>query len=231
MKIHGLNKTTLLDYPEHVAATIFTGACNFRCPFCQNSGLVLQPELEPEIDQDELFSFLKKRYGILSGVCITGGEPTLQQDLEPFIRRIRTIGYQVKLDTNGYRPEIVNQLIQEKLLDYVAMDIKSSPENYAIACGLNSINIQKIKETVSILINGTLPYEFRTTVVKGLHTETDFYEIAEWLEGSSSYYLQAYRDSEQVLCPGYSSFSSIEMKHFLSIVTPKIPNAKLRGIE
>ena len=138
MKIHGFNKTTLLDYPEHLAATIFTGGCNFRCPFCHNGGLVLDPDSQPAISEEEVLKFLQKRRGILQGVCITGGEPTLQPDLENFVRKIKEMGYLVKLDTNGSRPEVLKSLLEKGLLDYVAMDIKASEENYARAAGVKS---------------------------------------------------------------------------------------------
>ena len=152
MKIHGLNKTTLLDYPEHVAATVFTGGCNFRCPFCHNGGLVLEPHKQPLILEEDVLSFLKKRKGVLSGVCITGGEPTLQKDLAEFIRKIKELGYLVKLDTNGYRPEMLEELFTEGLLDYVAMDIKTSLENYAVVSGVKNIDTDVIKESADILI-------------------------------------------------------------------------------
>ncbi len=231
MQIHGMNKTTLLDYPEHVAATLFTGGCNFRCPFCQNSGLVLSPQSEPTIPEDELFDFLRKRHGILSGVCITGGEPTLQPDLPDFLRRIRDLGYLIKLDTNGYRPDVLIALTEEGLIDYVAMDIKASLPHYETAAGIPKLDTVPIEESVAFLMKGSLPFEFRTTVVKGLHTAEDFEAIGPWLAGCPKYYLQSYKDSDAVLCPGYSSFSTEELNAFLQILKPYIPSASLRGVD
>lgn len=231
MKIHGLNKTTLLDYPERVAATIFTGNCNFRCPFCQNGSLVLNPDSEPLIPEEDIFSFLKKRAGILTGVCITGGEPTLQPDLPEFIEKIKKLGYYVKLDTNGYRPDIIQKLVQDKLIDSIAMDIKSSPENYHSATGIPSLDINPIKSSVSYIMEEHIPYEFRTTIVRELHSESDFISIRDWLTGASNYYLQSYKDSEQVLVQGFHAYSKEEIEQFQSILISKIPHTYLRGIE
>lgn len=231
MNIYGLNKTTLLDYPGHVAATIFTGGCSFRCPFCHNAELVLCPAGQPQIPEEEVMEFLKKRKGILEGVCITGGEPSISHNLEEFIRKIKDLGYLVKLDTNGYHPEVLWRLLGEGLINYVAMDIKSSREGYAAAAGLDKIDLARIEESTAMLRSGEIPYEFRTTVVKGLHTETDFESIGRWLEGSRAYYLQAYRDNENVMVPGYEAFDKITMEHFAEIARKYIDNTTLRGVE
>ena len=231
MKIYGLNKTTLLDYPGRVAATIFLGGCNFRCPFCQNSSLVLNPSSQPELSVTEVLSFLKKRQGILEGVCVTGGEPTLSPDLPEFLAEIRALGYPVKLDTNGTRPDLLKELAGEGLIQMAAVDIKACPANYPSLCGLLHPDLDAIKETVDFLINGTLDYEFRTTVVKELHSEQDFVAIGKWLSGAKAYYLQAYRDSEEVLQPGFSSFSYKELEHFRQILMRIIPLVELRGID
>ncbi|MBR5047348.1 MAG: anaerobic ribonucleoside-triphosphate reductase activating protein, partial [Eubacterium sp.] len=184
MKIHGINKLTLLDYPEHTACTIFSGGCNFRCPFCQNSALILHPDQEPVLDMDWLFSFLRKRRNVLQGVCITGGEPTIQKDLSSFIRSIRELGYKIKLDTNGYHPEVVESLLQDALLDAVAMDIKSSPQGYPLAAGLKEefFDFSRIDGSVKTLMDyeekhPDFYYEFRTTLVKGIHREEDMEQI------------------------------------------------------
>lgn len=203
MKIHGFQKTTLLDYPGHIAATVFTGGCNFRCPFCQNGSLVLLPESQPLIPVGDVLVHLRKRRGILEGVCITGGEPTLERDLREFILQCRELGYLVKLDTNGYRPEVLGQLLKEGILDYVAMDIKASPSNYGRATGCPGCDVGRIKESIRLLRTGGIPYEFRTTVVKGIHTVEEFEEIGRWLAGSPAYYLQAYRDSGDILGTEY----------------------------
>lgn len=231
MKIYGLNKTTLLDYPGRVAATIFLGGCNFRCPFCQNSSLVLTPDSQPEIPEEEVLSFLKKRKGILEGVCVTGGEPTLSPDLPELLKKIRELGYSIKLDTNGSRPQVLKDLAKQKLIQMTAVDIKACPDNYPSLCGLIRPDLDSIKETVDFLLHGSLDYEFRTTVVRELHTEQDFVEIGQWISGAKAYYLQAYRDSEEVLQPGFSSYSQEELMHFRNILKRTIPLVELRGID
>jgi len=228
MKLCGLQKTTLLDYPGHVAATIFLGGCNFRCPFCHNSGLI-GGDAEPLFSEEEILNFLIKRKGILEGVCITGGEPTISVELESFIQKIRGLGYLIKLDTNGYRPDALKRLITEGLLDYVAMDIKSGREHFKKAAGILDLKIRNVEESAAFLMEKRIPYEFRTTVVKGLHTMGDFVDIGKWLEGDSQYFLQNYVDSDQVLCPGYTSFSEFELQGFLKILKPFLPGAVLRG--
>lgn len=247
MLIHGMQKLTLLDYPEHLAAVLFTGCCNFRCPFCQNGSLVLAPGKEPVIPEEEIFSFLKKRRGILTGVCITGGEPTLYPDLPDLIRKIKALGYQVKLDTNGTNPAMIKALLKEGLLDYVAMDIKSSRQNYRKVSGCPGISLETIQETIDVLTSAPVEYEFRTTVVKGLHEKKDFSDIAQWLAGAKRYFLQTYQDSNRILqkelakgaanpsSPSALSklepFSPEEMEEFLSILKAAIPSALLRGTD
>lgn len=231
MKICGLNKTTLLDYPGKVAATIFLAGCNFRCPFCQNSSLVLHPDTEPAISQQEILRFLKKRQGILEGVCITGGEPTLSPDLPALIRAVKELGYAVKLDTNGSNPTVVKALAEEGLIDMIAMDIKSSPANYGKLTGLTVPNLDAVSETVDFLMNGNLDYEFRTTVVRELHQTEDFLAIGKWLSGAKAYYLQAYKDSEDVIQPGFSSYSMKELESFRDILSQNISLVKIRGLD
>lgn len=231
MKICGLQKTTLLDFPGHVAATIFLGGCNFRCPFCHNKDL-LGSDAEALFSQEELLSFLKKRASILEGVCITGGEPTLfPEELESLIGEIRGYGYLVKLDTNGSRPDVLKHLCREKLLDYVAMDIKSSPAGYAKVAGVPDLNLVPIRESVDFLKEGHVPYEFRTTVVKELHSARDFLEIGAWLQGAPRYFLQNYVESDHVLQPGFSSYRPEQLQSFARILEPYIPHVELRGID
>ena len=232
MNIHGLQNLTLLDYPGYTAATIFLGSCNFRCPFCQNSSLVLAPDLEPVISEDEVFQFLEKRKRVLDGVCITGGEPTLSKDLGSFLQKIKHLGYLVKLDTNGSRPDVLKELVSQGFLDYVAMDIKSSREGYAAAAGIEGMNLDAVEESVRFLLKeAPVDYEFRTTAVKGLHQKQDFVGIRDWIAGCRRYYLQNYRDSEQILVPGvYASFSKGELEEFLAVVRETIPGAELRGV-
>ena len=228
MKIYGFQKLTLLDYPDKLAATVFTGGCNFRCPFCHNSEL-LDPQ-EP-MDSEDVLRFLRRRSGVLEGVCVTGGEPTLQPDLADFLRELQEIGYDVKLDTNGYRPEVLRDLCRRGLVNYVAMDIKSSRKGYGEAAGLPALALPRIEESVSFLKEGTVPYEFRTTVVPELHSEEDFLEIGNWLAGPSAYYLQAYRDSEQVLERRFSQPSRELMERLRELLLPSVPGTCLRGID
>ena len=231
MNICGYQKTTLLDYPGHVAATIFTGGCNFRCPFCHNSDLVVNSTMSPCISQEEIFAFLKKRKNVLSGICITGGEPTLQTNLSEFIKKVRSLGYKIKLDTNGYRPDVISSLLEDNLLDYIAMDIKAGLSNYAKVSGIPNLDTSKIKESISIIENSGIDYEFRTTVVKELHNRQDFLEISEMLSSSSSYFIQSFKDSGNILTPGLSSCDTDTLNQYLAIVKNKLPFSFLRGIE
>jgi pyruvate formate lyase activating enzyme len=231
MHISGFQKTTLLDYPDHLAATVFLSGCNFRCPYCHNSSLLPINPLDNEDNTDEILCTLKKRSHLLEGVCVTGGEPTLSADLPDFLRKIHDLGLLVKLDTNGYHPDTLAHLMEDRLVDYVAMDIKSSRETYSAACGLPSIDISRIEQSVALLLSGVISYEFRTTYVKELHTEEDVRRIGEWLADADAYYLQSYRESKDVLTKGYSAFSSEQFMKFLHILKETIPNAALRGID
>lgn len=232
MQICGFNKTTLLDYPEHLACGIFLGGCNFQCPFCQNATLVLAPGSQPSIDKGEILKHLKKRRGILEGICISGGEPTLAPDLLSFMEEIKELGYNIKLDTNGYKPNIVKESIEKKLVDYIAMDIKSSLDEYPILCGKPNMDVQQIAETVSMIQTTGIAHEFRTTVVNPYHTEASFETIGKWLQGDSKYYLQKYKDSGDVIQPeGLSAYSHEKMLRFKEILLPYLPNTHLRGME
>ncbi|HJA93479.1 MAG TPA: anaerobic ribonucleoside-triphosphate reductase activating protein [Candidatus Eisenbergiella merdipullorum] len=231
MQICGFNKTTLLDYPGHVAATVFTGCCNFRCPFCQNGDLVLHPGRLSQITEDEVLRVLEKRKGILTGVCITGGEPTLQPDLPAFLKKVKDLGLLVKLDTNGYLPKVIESLFSEGLLDYIAMDIKSSPEHYAAAAGFPGLQINRIFQSVSFILSCGLPYEFRTTVVRELHHAEDFRSIGRWLQGAQSYFLQSYQESDGVISPIFSAYTKEELEGFQNLLLPFIPNTCLRGVD
>ncbi|SFH88260.1 pyruvate formate lyase activating enzyme [Lachnospiraceae bacterium NLAE-zl-G231] len=231
MQIFGFNKTTLLDFPEHVACTVFTGGCNFRCPFCQNGDLVLHGGSLPVLDEEEVFRVLSKRKGILTGVCVTGGEPTLQRDLDVFLSRVKELGYLVKLDSNGYRPEVLQSLCERGLVDYFAMDIKSSPENYARTAGVKELDMGLIRESVDFIRSCGLDYEFRTTVVRELHSSGDFLSIGEWLKGCKAYFLQSYVESEGVICKEFSSYSKEELEEFVTLLKPYIDNVSLRGVD
>ena len=230
MQIYGFQKSTLLDYPNHLACTIFTSSCNFRCPFCHNASLVLQPQNFITIEESEVFNYLKKRSDILEGVCITGGEPTLQPNLIPFIKKIKQLSYQVKLDTNGYRPDILQQLLAENLVDYIAMDIKNSPQNYGKTCGLSTFDFTRVEQSVDLLKNSTIPHEFRTTVVKEYHTIEDMIAISSWLPPSSLYFIQSYEESPDILIKGLHSHTKDTLITFLQVTQQKLPLAKLRGI-
>ncbi len=225
MKIAGLQKTTLLDFPGRVACTVFLSGCNFRCPFCQN-GEILDGR-EEKLSKEELFAFLAKRRGILDGVCVTGGEP-LVQDIAPFLREIRALGYAVKLDTNGSFPARLKELCAEGLVDFVAMDIKNSPERYAATAGV-SVNLDAVRESAAFLMESGIEYEFRTTVVKELHRAEDFVRIGQWLKGAKRYFLQAFRDGDAVLRRGLTACSDEEMQVFKQLMKPFIPNVLIRG--
>ncbi|NLZ81837.1 MAG: anaerobic ribonucleoside-triphosphate reductase activating protein [Clostridiales bacterium] len=231
MNIYGLNKTTLLDYPEHLAAVIFLGNCNFRCPFCHNKSLVTElPSSKPLLESD-ILGFLKKRKDILEGVCITGGEPTLSKELPSFMEKIKNMGYLIKLDTNGYEPDRLKDLCNHGLVDYVAMDIKNSKKKYMETSGLNSLDLNKIEDSINFLVNGSIDYEFRTTIVKELHTKEDLYEIGQWIHNCKSYYLQNYKETEGVIYPGFTSYSKNELLAFQKLLLPFIPSTILRGVD
>lgn len=230
MQIHGFNKTTLLDYPKHLAATIFIGSCNYRCPFCHNSSLVLSPHTQPVIPMVEVLSVLKKRKNILEGVCITGGEPTLQKDLPELITSIKELGLKVKLDTNGTNYPMLEYLYTNNMLDYVAMDIKSSKENYGIASGTQSPFLSMVCSSVELLLNSGINYEFRTTVVRELVREEDVLAIGQWLKGANAYFLQAFKDSNTI-GSNLNGYTLEEMNHFKELLIPYINNVSLRGIE
>ena len=228
MKIKGLQKLTLLDYPGRLAATVFLGGCNFRCPFCHNASLVVRGD-NNEISEEEFFSFLESRSGKLSGVCITGGEPTLNPQLPAFINKIRALGYSVKLDTNGTNPDMLESLINDGLVDYVAMDIKSSLPRYAAVCGVTELDTAPVERSVEILLSGKVEYEFRTTVVREFHTAADFVSIGEWIKGARAYFLQPFKDSGDIIEDGFSGYSEAEISALLDVVKTYIPNAQIRG--
>ena len=238
MRISGLQKLTLLDFPGYVAAIVFLGGCNFRCPFCQNSPLVLSPEAQPAISEEEFAAFLRKRSGVLDGICVSGGEPTLYRELPEFLASIKEAGYRVKLDTNGTNPEMLEALLQEGLVDYVAMDVKAGRANYARVCEPVAslpapLLLEKVSRSVHLLMQSSIDYEFRTTVVKGLHCAADFEDIGSWLSGCRHYYLQSFRDCPEVLQANhsFSAFSGQELQEFLQLVKKKIPQAALRGVD
>ena len=230
MIVNGLQKLTLLDFPGKVACTVFFAGCNFRCPFCHNAPLVLSPGKSEQIAEEPVLAFLKKRQGILDGVCITGGEPLLQTALPSFLAKVRALCYAVKLDTNGYFPERLQNLVDAGLLDYIAMDVKNSPEKYPETIGVSTLDLSPVFQSVEYIRSCGVPYEFRTTVVKGLHAAQDMVSLAGWLAGAEHYFLQSFVDSGDTIMPGLRACNQAEMQEFLAIVREKVPNAELRGI-
>ncbi len=232
MKIEGIQKLTLLDFPGRVACTVFTPGCDFRCPFCHNADVVLYGE--GAYPEEALFSFLQTRKGKLTGVAITGGEPLMNEDMLRFVSRIRELGFAVKLDTNGSYPERLKELVRGGLVDYVAVDVKNCREKYAATGGLDEAAaaalMPKVCESIDFLMTKPVDFEFRTTVVKELHEDDDFRRIGEWLAGDEKFFLQAFKDSGNILSPGLSAHSKEDMERFADILRPYIPKIALRGV-
>ena len=226
--IGGLQKVTLLDFPGKVACTVFLTGCNLRCPYCHNPDLVLTKDNGKYISEKEFFEFLLSRKGKLDGVCITGGEPTLYPNLTNLIRRIREMGFLVKLDSNGTVPEILKPLLREKLLDYVAIDIKNAPSQYAETCGADVI--EYVEKSVALLKNSNIDYEFRTTVCHPFHSPKCLEEIGRWLRNAKRYYIQPFVDSGNLLGSGVSVMTKSELETLLNVVKSYIPAAELRGV-
>ncbi len=233
IRIGGIQKMSLLDYPEKVACTVFTSGCGFKCPFCHNRELVFVPENYEYCEPRQVLSYLEKRKGLLDGVCISGGEPLLQEGLAEFIREIRRMGYLIKLDTNGNHPGRLKEILEEGLADYVAMDVKNTRAKYPVTVGLNEsvFRIGNIEESMNILKASGVGYEFRTTVVKELHERSDLLEMAEWLRDAPVWYLQQYQDSENVIQRGFSAYSAKEMEELCEEIRNIMPRVKLRGTD
>ena len=230
MKIHGFQKMTMLDFPEKVACTLFFAGCNYRCPFCHNALLVTDIDNTAVWEEDEILSYLNKRSDLLDGVCITGGEPLMQQGIEDLIKKIKALGLAVKIDTNGTYPERLRALIDAHLVDYVAMDIKNSKRKYAATCGVGDPHLDKVEESVSILMEDKIPFEFRTTVVKGLHEIDDFVEIGKWISGAPRYFLQNFVDSGSLIGENMDGHTPENMAKMLDAVRAYVPNAQIRGL-
>jgi len=232
MLISGLQKLTLLDYPGKVACTVFTGGCNFRCPFCHNSALVLPEQLSRENESGAVLAFLKKRVGVLDGVAVTGGEPLLHPDMADFLREVKAMGFLVKLDTNGSFPERLISIVEAGLADRVAMDIKNAPALYAKTAGVREdFDLSGIERSKDFLLSGAVEYEFRTTVVRGLHTAESLMEAARWIEGAKEYYLQQYKDSGAILdSTDLGAFDAEEMRALADAVRPIVPTVQVRGV-
>ena len=229
MDIQGLQKMTLLDYPGRVACTVFLGGCDLRCPFCHNGGLVLEAA-PPQLDSGELLSFLKKRVGLLDGVCITGGEPLLRPGLAGLLAQIKELGYPVKLDTNGSHPERLRKLAEGGLVDYVAMDVKNSPERYGETAGLPGLDLTPFRESISFLLRGTVDYEFRTTVVREFHDADSFKAIGPWIAGARRYFLQSFVDRDSVIQAGLRPWDRESLEGFAALVRPYVQQVELRGV-
>ena len=229
MVFGGIQKLTLLDYPDKTACTLFTVGCNFACPYCQNASLVCPPAGMQTIGIPEVFEFLKKRKGLIEGVCISGGEPLLHNELDDFILDVKALGFLVKLDTNGSYPERLKKLVSSGTIDYIAMDIKNTPEKYAQTIGLNEYDISAVEESISFLCAGAVSYEFRTTVVREFHTADELESIARWIVDAQKYYLQGFVDTGDILKSGYSGYSKQEMLDFTGKLREILPATELRG--
>ena len=229
MKIHGLQKMTLLDYPGKVACTVFLGGCEYRCPYCHNTELLDMnaPELMNDI---ELLEFLKTRQKLLDGVAVTGGEPLLRNDIASLLERIKNLGFLVKLDTNGNHPDRLQEVVEAGLVDYVAMDVKNSRERYGETIGLPGFNISRVERSVEYLLSDKVEYEFRTTVVKQFHDEKSFEDMAEWIDGAQNYYIQSFVDRDTVPFGGLEACSVEELEKFREIVRPHVKNIEIRGV-
>lgn len=229
MRIDGLQTLTLLDYPGKVACTVFTSGCNMRCPFCHNASLVCG-EVPPFMEKEEFFAFLKKRTGVLDGVCVTGGEPLLQEGLIPFLLEVKEKGFTTKLDTNGLLHDRLRAVVEAGAVDYVAMDIKNCKARYAETAGVPGLDLAPIEKSVQFLMEGSVDYEFRTTVVKELHNKADFDEIGQWLKGAKRYFLQSFKDSGDILSPGLSPMEKADLLEICDRLRAEIPVVELRGV-
>ena len=230
MKIHGLQKMTLLDFPGHVACTVFLGGCDFRCPFCHNFELV-DGTAEPLMDDGEFFSFLEKRRGLLDGVAVTGGEPCLRPGLPDFFAWVRDLGFMTKLDTNGFHPEALRTLFGRGLVDYVAMDIKNSPEKYAATCGLESVELSPIRESISVIMESGVDYEFRTTVIDEFHEASDFDAVGEMIRGAKKYFIQPFADRDSVPFGNLHAPSREKLAEFEATAKKYVGFVSIRGID
>ncbi len=231
MDFNGWEKLSLVDFDDYLTTTFFTSGCNFRCPFCHNKNLVLTPKDNPTIPWETMLDYLRRRKKELDAVCITGGEPTLMDDLVEKLVQIKELGYLVKLDTNGTNPDLLKELYRRKLVDYFAMDIKNSKEKYAETAGLEKINPAKLEDSVSFLMNSGCRYEFRTTIMEEFHDEESFAAIGEWLSGAERYFLQRYVDSENCIKRGMHTIKKEEAEHYAELLRRSIKSVELRGYD
>ena len=231
MRISGLQKLAMVDFPGKLAATVFTGGCNLRCPFCHNAPLVNRVAETPELSEEEVLAFLKSRKGLLDGVVLSGGEPLLQHDAADFLKKVRELGFAVKLDTNGCYPQVLADILQQELVDYVAMDIKNCREKYAQTVGIPGFDITPVEESVRLLQTSGINFEFRTTVVKIFHTAADIQAIGEWCQGAPHYFLQQFVDSGDLVGVGCEALDPLEVKAFADLMRPFFDEVGVRGID
>lgn len=229
MHIHGLQKLSMVDYPGKIAATVFTGGCNLRCPFCHNALLVTRLAESPRLEEAEILKFLRTRKGLLDGVVLTGGEPLLQNGAADFLARVKEMGFDLKLDTNGCFPDALAEILDRKLVDYVAMDIKNSREKYAATVGIPDFDLAPVEESIRLLLDGNTDFEFRTTVVKELHTGDDIESIGRWIRGAKGYFLQNFEDSGNLIAGGLHGFSEAEIRDLAGRAAPYVEHIGVRG--
>lgn len=229
MKINGYERFSMVDYEGKICCTVFTGGCNMRCPFCHNGALVVGDVKSNQIDDDEVIEYLKQRKGLVDAVSVTGGEATLTVGLADFLRRVRELGYEIKLDTNGLRPDVLKSLIDQKLVDYVAMDIKNSPQKYAMTTGLKFVDLDKINESMQIIRESGIKHEYRTTIIEEFHTLEDMQSIADWISGAQRYYMQKYKDSEGCISHGYHPVEKSVAEEFAKLFEGKVGKVGLRS--
>ena len=230
MDFNGFQKLTLLDFPGHVACTLFTAGCNFRCPFCHNASLVTHIGDSENYSEEFVLDYLNKRKGIIDGVCITGGEPLMHDGIADFIKKVKNMGYLVKLDTNGYLPHRLISLVNDGVVDYVAMDIKNSKDKYPVSAGTDMLDISKIEKSVDFLLENRVDYEFRTTVVKELHSPQDIEALARWISGAERYFLQNFIDSGDLICNNMSAVETQTIKMMQEVAAKYVKNVEIRGI-
>ena len=230
MVFHGFQKMTMLDFPGYVACTVFTPGCNFRCPFCHNSLLVTKVNENEIYSEDEILAYLRKRNGVIDGICISGGEPLMHDDIFDFVKKVKETGMLVKIDTNGSFPDKLKKLIDSGNIDYVAMDIKNCPEKYSVTTGIQDFDFSPVRKSIELLLEGKIAYEFRTTVVKELHTPQDMVEIGELIKGADRYFIQHFIESESNIQQGLTPLDREEMENLRNSVVRFVKNAELRGI-
>lgn len=229
MILCGYEKFSMVDFDGKIACTVFTGGCNFRCPFCHNAPLVVGNVKSQQIDCDEVFDYLQKRKGLVDAVCVTGGEPTLQPDLCDFLAKVRGMGYATKLDTNGLRPDVLKDVLDGKLVDFVAMDVKNSPEKYARTVGVDNVDMGKILESMRLLKESGVDYEFRTTIIKEFHTADDMQKIAYLVSGAPRYFMQKYNDNDGCIAHGYTPVDKADAEKYIEYFKGKVGKVELRG--